>query len=146
MNNQQEIFREKAVNYLVCFNNHCPLHGRCLRYDVGQAADPKLLAVSAVHPNYEHAEDGQCDLFRDHTPQRMNVGMKLHFYTNMPAHVAVAIKKRLIARNCRATYYQYHNGRRPITPDYLAFIEQVCREEGWTGPLTFDGETEDYVW
>ena len=68
------------------------------------------------------------------------------FFTNMPAHVAVAIKKRLIARNCRATYYQYHNGRRPITPDYLAFIEQVCREEGWTGPLTFDGETEDYVW
>ena len=146
MNKLQEIFREKAVNYLVCFNNHCPLHERCLRYDVGQAADPQLRAVSAVHPNYEHAKDGQCDLFRDHTPQRMNVGMKQHFYTDMPAHMAVAIKKRLIALNSRATYYQYHNGRRPITPQMQQYIEQVCREEGWQGPLVFDGETEDYVW
>lgn len=145
-NKQQEIFQAKAANYLVCFSERCPLHERCLRYDVGRAAAPSLRAVSAVSPNYRHAADGECDLFRDNTPRHMYVGMKQYFYHDMPAYMARNIRNRLIAQNCRATYYQYHNGRRPITPDYLALIGQVCQEEGWTGPLTFDGETEDYVW
>ena len=146
MNNQQEIFSQAARNYLVCYSTACPLSDRCLHYDVGQAARPELRAVTAVNPRYAHANDGQCDFFRDHTPITMPVGMRQHFFTDMPARIATAIKKRLIARNCRTTFYRYFNGQRPIAPLMQQFIEQVCREEGWTGPLVYDGETVDFDW
>jgi hypothetical protein len=46
----------------------------------------------------------------------------------------------------RTGYYRYHSARRPITPDVLQVIQTVCQRFGWTQPLRFDGEVEDYVW
>ena len=146
MMSKNEIFEKAAENYLLCFSSHCPLHDHCLRYAVGEHVSPSLKAVTAMHPRYEHAADGQCPLFRDSAPVKMKVGMKQHFYAEMPARKAAAIKKRLIALSSRATYYRYHNGLKPISPTLLASIEQICREEGWTAPLLFDSEVTDYVW
>lgn len=145
--NKEEVFTQKATRgYLVCYNDHCPLHQQCLRYDVGQYKPAKELSIRVVNPCYEHAGDGQCPLYRPNEVQRMPVGMKKFFYLDMPVRIARRVRNRLIDHNCRSTYYQYHNGKRPITPDLLAFIKQVCREEGWTQPLVFDGETEGYAW
>jgi hypothetical protein len=147
MNNKKNpTFAEKALNYIVCYNEQCPLHTKCLRYDVGQYVPAGQLLVTSVSPAYEHALDGNCTLFSDNTPVTMKVGMKNRFYMDMPAYIATKIKGRLIAHTCRSTYYKYHNGKRPIPPTLLSFIESVCREEGWTGPLVFDGEVKDYVW
>lgn len=147
MENKEEIFAAKAAQgYLTCNNTQCQLHERCLRYDVSRHLTSKDLIVRMVNPNHKLVAANQCPLFRDNTPQRMVVGMKHHFYLDMPARIATGIKKRLIDHNCRSTYYQYHNGKRPITPQMLAFIKQVCREEGWNQPLVFDGETEGFVW
>ena len=33
---KETLFREKAKKYLVCFNESCPLHAQCLRWEVGQ--------------------------------------------------------------------------------------------------------------
>lgn len=142
---REQLFAEKAEKYIVCYNSSCPLHQRCLRYDVGAYVKPSQRILTAVNPHYNKAAGGQCDMFADNTPVRMNVGMR-HFYDEMPARIARRIKQRLIDHNCRRTYYKYHNGELPITPSMQAFIERVCQEEGWTGALVFEGETVNYVW
>ena len=146
MENKEILFREKAETYLVCFNGACPRHEQCLRWQVGQRIDPRKRIVTSVSPFYAPAAEGHCDEYRDARPIRMPLGMKNHFYEEMPARTAYNIKNALIAHNCRATYYKYHNGKLPITPEYEALIRQTCRRYGWTQPLVFDGEVVDYVW
>ena len=144
--NKEQVLREASKNYLCCFNDRCPRHEQCLRWEVGQYVDRNRKLASCVSPRYAGADDGSCSLFRDNTPQVMPVGMRRQFYRQMPAYMAIAIKGRLINHNCRRTYYMYHNGSRPITPDYYQLIATVCKSEGWDGPLLFDGEVFDYVW
>ena len=76
----------------------------------------------------------------------MPLGMKQAFYHDMPYHVERDIKDTLINHFGRTGYYRYHSARRPITPDALQVIQTVCQRFGWTEPLRFDGEVEDYVW
>jgi hypothetical protein len=33
-----------------------------------------------------------------------------------------------------------------INPDDQQFIAQVCQKHGWTAPLVYDGEEEDWLW
>lgn len=145
MEDKEKILREKAKTYMVCFHDECPLHERCLRWEVGRYASTELRVSKCVSPRYEKAGTEQCDLYRSNEPVRMPVGMK-HFYYDMPAHTASDIRRSLIAHNCRATYYKYHSGYRPITPEYQHLIESVCRRHGWNGPFNYDGEVIDYVW
>ena len=144
--NKEEVMREAAKKYLCCFNEQCPRHEQCLRWEVGRYIDRSRHLARCINPRYEGADDGACAFFRDNTPQVMPVGMRENFYLDMPAYMAKAIKRRLIDHNCRRTYYMYHNGSRPITPDYHQLIASVCKSEGWDGPLLFDGEVFDYAW
>ena len=139
------LFREKAATYLCCFCDQCPCHANCLRWEVGQYIDPKLHVATCISPRYSKAQDGSCEYFRDNQPLTMPVGMK-HFYHDMPGHTERAIKNTLIGHSCRATYYKYHRGDRPIHPAMLADIQSVCRMFGWTAPLHFDAEVTDYWW
>ena len=146
MEEKEALFRQKAKSYLCCFNDSCPLHDHCLRWEAGQYYDSDLHVATCISPRYQAAVDGHCDQYRNDQRVTMPVGMMTRFYHDMPAHTAKAIKRRLIAHTCRATYYKYHRGDRPITPDYLAVIQRICREEGWQRPLMFDAEVTDYVW
>ena len=61
---QEEIFRDKVDHYIVCFLDHCPLHEQCLRWLVGQHADPTRVVYSSINPrnpNYGK-EDCAADL------------------------------------------------------------------------------------
>ena len=77
---------------------------------------------------------------------KMPIGMREHFYYDMPRHTEQAIKQELIDHFGRYNYYRYHSAHRPITPDVLQVIQSVCQRHGWTQPLRFDDEVEDYVW
>ena len=146
MEGKEALFREKAKTYFVCFNDFCPRHRQCLRWEVGRYYDPEVHAVKCVSPLYSKATGGECPLFVDNTPRRMPVGMKQHFYYDMPGHIATSVKNSLIAASSRATYYKYHRGDRPITPFVQSQIESACRRFGWNGPFVYDSEIEDYVW
>ena len=144
--NKEQVMREAADSYLCCFCGQCPRHEQCLRWEVGLYADRSRHLMRCINPRYKAADDGTCTFFRDNTPQLMPVGMRKQFYREMPAYKATAIRRRLIHHNCKRTYYMYHNGLKPITPDYYELIATVCKSEGWDGPLLFDGEVFDYVW
>jgi len=37
-------------------------------------------------------------------------------------------------------------GDRLITPEEQETIATICRLNGWTDPVVYDGEEEDWVW
>jgi hypothetical protein len=76
----------------------------------------------------------------------MPLGMREHFYRDMPHYMESNIKHALIAHYGRTTYYRYHSAKRPIGPDVLQVIQTVCHRYGWTQPLQFDSEVVDYLW
>ena len=145
MKDKTTLFREKAATYLCCFCDQCPLHERCLRYEVGSYIDPRQHLVTSISPHYAPAAAGTCEYFRDNQLRKMPLGMT-HFYDDMPHRIERAVKNQLIGLNCRATYYKYHRGDRPINPDFLTDIQSACSHAGWTQPLHFDSEVEDYAW
>ena len=146
MTDKKTLFQEKAKTYMCCFCDQCPRHNQCLRYEVGQYADPQQHVVTSINPRYQKAADGTCEYFRDNQPVLMPVGMQQRFYFDMPQHTMRQIKNRLIAALGRTVYYQYHGGRRPITPQVHDLIQTTCQQAGWTQPLRFDSETENFVW
>lgn len=81
----------------------------------------------------------------DDQPQHVAVGM-VHFYEAMPGAMEHEIKKRLFEIFTRVGYYHIRRGERVITPDVEHEIERVCRECGWTGPLQFDGYSDELIW
>jgi hypothetical protein len=146
MNISEAQLREKASHYLVCYVNQCPLHESCLRWKLGPYKDPEEHVIECQNPMDKHATDGQCVNYRNATPVRMPLGMKQAFYHDMPHHIERSIKDTLINHYGRTNYYRYHSAHRPITPDVLQVIQSVCQRFGWTQPLQFDAEVEDYVW
>ena len=146
MNQKETIFTQKAKNYFVCFADLCPLHATCLRWEVGQYVDVEEKAILSMNPRNHKIAQGECEYYRKDEVIKMPIGMREHFYYDMPRHTEQAIKQELIDHFGRYNYYRYHSAHRPITPDVLQVIQTVCQRHGWTQPLRFDAEVEDYVW
>lgn len=142
---EAEVFRMKAPNYLVCFMDTCPLHSQCLRWHVGQYADPHLTSYTAVNPRNASMGNAECPMFRDKTPMVMKRGLT-QMYHEMPQYKAYNIRHRLFALFGHKPYYEMRNGTRLISPDQQQLIEQVCRENGWPDPVVYDGEQEGWNW
>lgn len=140
------LFTEKAKHYFVCFADQCPLHETCLRWEVGQYVDADEVAIMSVNPKNRKIAQGECENYREEQIVRMPLGMRNHFYYDMPHHTELSIKQALIDHYGRYSYYQYHSAKRPITPDVLHVIQSVCHRFGWTQPLQFDSEVVDYLW
>ena len=122
------------------------LHEQCLRWLLGPYTDPEESVVECQNPMDRRIANGQCVNYRNATPVRMPLGMKQAFYHDMPHHMEQSIKHALIDHYGRTGYYRYHSAHRPISPDVLAVIQSVCQRFGWSQPLRFDDEVEDYVW
>jgi hypothetical protein len=145
MMSQEEIFRQKAPHYLLCYIEHCPLREHCLRWLVGRQANADNISVTSVNPLLAQAGTDQCPQYRENVTAPHAKGM-IHFYDGMPRHMEIRIKNRLISRYARRQYYEYRNGVRLITPQMQQDIARICQAEGWTQPLRYDDYQDDYVW
>ena len=139
------LFRERAFQYLLCFNDACPLSAHCMHWLVGRHADVCKTTVYAVNPRHPSVQDGKCPHFREKLRVTMKTGMR-NFFVGMTGRQEHAIRARLIEIFNRRVYYAMRNGQRLITFEEQQTIADVCRQNGWTGPLTFDSEGADYLW
>lgn len=146
MDQKTALFTEKALQYTVCFAQQCPLREQCLRWEVGQYVDPEEKVLTCINPLHKDVAKGQCPNYRNNQKMTMPVGMRKYFYHDMPQYQARNIKNALILHYGRTTYYRYHSAIRPILPEVLQVIQNVCHRYGWTQPLRFDTEVEDYTW
>jgi hypothetical protein len=142
---EESAFRQKAGSYLVCFIDSCPLREECLRWLVGQYADTTPMALTAVNPRNPQIGGDGCIMFRRKERAVMKRGFT-RLYREMPTYMEQNIRQMLIAIFTRKKYFEMRRGDRLITPEQQQDILDVCRRYGWTGPIAYDGEAEDWLW
>ena len=129
----------------VCQSNDCPLREHCLRSILKDYVPEDYPVVSAVNLGNPKMQDTDCPKYCPDEPVRMPLGLKRMYY-DMPHHLERSVKNRLISLFSRKRYYEYHNGRRPVTPDIEATIRQTLLAFGWTEAPVFDDYVEEYLW
>ena len=84
-------------------------------------------------------------MFRPNKRAMMKRGFK-NMYHDMPGYMERRIRWQLIASFGRRIYFEMRKGDRLITPAQQQTILNVCRANGWQGPINYDGEQEDWLW
>ena len=142
---QEEVFREKASHYQKCFIESCPLKEQCLHWLVGQYADTLPIVQKSMNPRNPQIGGESCVKYRPNVRAIKKKGMT-QFYVDMPGRMEHNIRQELIWTFGRSQYFEMRNGKRLISPEEQETIAEVCRSHGWTGPLVYDGEEEDWLW
>lgn len=142
---EQEILREKAPHYLLCFVNVCPRRDTCLRWLAGRELQSNDYNIRCVNPMHPEVKANQCSLYREKLQVHYAKGM-IHFYDEMTRRQEVCIKHRLIANYGRRQYYEYRNGVRLISPEMQQLISRICQENGYTKEPHYDGWQDDFAW
>ena len=126
---REQIFKEKADTYSVCYSTACPLREHCL-HSILSAYTPqdRMLVQSVNLTNPEMQREG-CPWFRNDEPIRMPFGLSTMYY-DMPGRIERAIKNHLIHVYSRKRYYEYHNASKttagPKSPPSMATSRITC--------------------
>ena len=84
-------------------------------------------------------------MFRKCERVLMKRGFK-NLYYEMPGHMERSIRRHLVQLWGHKRYFQMRRGDRLITPKQQHELADVCRLYGWTGPIAYDGEQEEWLW
>ena len=144
VNAREEKFREMATKTTVCQSEACPIREHCLRSILKDYMPEHYPTVTAVNLGNPRMQTLDCPQYRPDEPVRMPLGLKRMYY-DMPHHLERAIKNHLINLFSRKRYYDYHCGRRPVTPDVEPIIRQSLLDFGWQQEPVFDDYTEEYL-
>ena len=144
VNAREEKFREIATKATVCQSVACPVREHCLRSILKDYVPEHYLMVTAVNLGNPRMQQEGCPQYRPDEPIRMPLGLKRMYY-DMPHHLERAIKNHLISLFSRKRYYEYHGGRRPVTPDIERLIRQTLLAAGWQQAPVFDDYVEEYL-
>ena len=142
---REQLFRQHADHYLLCFSTQCPLREHCLHALLNEYASRTNSVVTSVNLNNPMMQTENCPCYDKDEPIEMPVGIKPIYY-DMPGRLEKLIKGKLIGYYSRKRYYEYHNGTLPLTPDVEQYVRRTAKEAGWDEPLTFAGTVVDYVW
>ena len=145
LSREEKAFRKKVNNYLVCFMDNCLMHEQCLRWLVGQYVDTSLPSYNAINPHNPKMGGEHCEMFRKKQRVIMKRGLT-HLYEEMPGLMESRIRHLLIQLWGHKKYYEVRKGERLITPEMQEDVEDACRHHGWTGPIIYDGEEENWLW
>ena len=134
-----------ATKGVVCQSLDCPIREHCLRSILKDYVPEDYPVVTAVNLRNPKMQQADCPRYCPDEPVRMPLGLKQMYY-DMPHRQERTVKNRLISLFSRKRYYEYHNGRRPVTPDVEATIRQTLLTSGWQAEPVFDGYVEEYLW
>ncbi len=141
---REELFRKMAKNGVVCQSQSCPKREHCLRNILKDYVPEQYPVATVVNLRNPRMQDEDCQQYCPDQPVRMPLGIS-KMYDDIPSRQARDIKNHLIALFSRRRYYDYHCGRRPITPDIEATIRQTLLDFGWQQQPAFDDYTEEYL-
>ena len=142
---KEEQFKEMSTKTIVCQSPSCPKREHCLRNILKDYVPENYPVVTAVNLGNPKMQNDDCPQYCPDEPVRMPLGLKRMYY-DMPGRLERTIKNRLIYLTNRKLYYEYHNGRRPVTPDVERLIRQTLLAAGWQQEPVFDGYVEKYLW
>ncbi len=142
---KEELLREKALRYLVCYAGGCDRREHCLRWLAGPYVSDTDGVQTCVNVMNKEVRAGRCPFFKADEKVTMMRGFT-HLYDDMPKRMGTAIRLELDAAYGHTMYYKYRNGELPVTPRMQKHIASVCRKHGWTASPVYDSSTEEYDW
>lgn len=134
---------EKTLNWsmvpegwALCYNDHCPRHEQCLRRQAALLAPQELTVTRCVTP--QALRDGQCPHFASSEPVRFARGFK-DIYADVLKRDFTPMRVEITSKlsGCRL-YYDYLNGRRPLSPEQQNMIREVFRKHGYDDNVQFE--------
>lgn len=134
-------FSQVSAGWKFCFNNQCPMHGECLRFQAAQEMPEDREWGSAVFPTA--LKNGQCKFFRKNEKVILATG----FVTSNPAlnDMFVKLRRQLTTYlGGNGTYYLYRNGKKWLSPTQQKGIQEIFRKAGFRDEVTFKEQKEDY--
>lgn len=146
IDNSNLMIQKAMCGYTVCFNEQCPLHEQCLRWQVGQQMPRDEKECQCVNPHFEGVATEQCPMFRSDEKVRWAKGMTNIFTDDMPKKVEKAVRQALETRYNRTYFFEYRNGTRLIPPAMQEEIRNLFRQNGWTEEVQFDDFVDAYQW
>lgn len=141
----EELFKEKARHYLLCYNTSCELREHCLHWLAGPYVPETDKVCTVVNVMNKDVREGNCPFYKSDEKITMKRGFT-HLFDDMPKRIGTAIRLELGEAYGHTTYYKYRNGKLPITPKMQEHIAQVCHKHGWTAEPVFDETTIEYNW
>ena len=134
-----------ATKGAVCQSQSCPVREHCLRSILKDYVPENAPVVTEVNLRNPKTQREGCPQYCSDQPVRMPLGLRRMYY-DMPSRIEHAVKNRLINLTSRKRYYEYHSGKRPVTPDVEQLIRQTLLAAGWQQEPVFDGYVEEYLW
>lgn len=122
--------------WTVCFLSQCPLSNECLRYAAAKVLPTATMEGYAIYPsalNYS-----PCPLYKPIQVVRMAFGFR-KIFTNVKLKDSAVLHKKIKSYlGGNGSYYDFHHGRRKLSPKQQTWIIQLMRRYGYTENLEFD--------
>ena len=92
MDNKELKWKNVPSDWALCYNQNCPMHERCLRWQAAQLAPEELTVCRCVMP--QALKDGQCPHFATTEKVRMARGF-MHLYDKVLKDDYTSLRKAL---------------------------------------------------
>lgn len=136
----------QVPSYFVhCFNDRCPLAGKCLRRLAACHVPPTLLQVHAFNPLAYPPEGADCPMFQPIKEVKIGWGLR-QAMLRMSYEDGCKMKKWLNGYYPRMTLSRVMNHKRGIPPAEQAAIVRAFRSFGMRDENVFDQVTYTYEW
>lgn len=128
-----------------CFQTHCPLKEKCLRYHVAQNEENNSLSLPIVNPRLIPEDASKCAHFCPIRMRRVAWGVK-HLFDEVPAKQLYSLKKMVISHIGRTHYYRCYRLEQGLLPADQQFIAAAFKKCGLKSEPCYDYFTEEFDW
>lgn len=140
----ENLIRQHAKNYVVCFNGDCSVRNECLRWLAGCCQDDEWL-VYAVNHNSQGAGGETCRHLRKAVEMEMPVGF-VHMFDSIAEKKARAVRKDMLGEMGPNCYYVHRRGDKPMTPELQKVVRNIFKKNGVEDAPQYDGTAKTYNW
>lgn len=147
MKNKTNIMSDNSLgiptNYTLCFQADCENAETCARYFAGKHAGDRDVSMTVLPAA---RKDGTCKWYQRLRTINAAYGFD-SLFADVKAKDAPVLRQKIkdyLGGN--GSYYDFHHGRRLLTPEQQKWITALFNSYGYNGNLVFDGYKEGYDW
>jgi hypothetical protein len=139
-------WKDVPSGWALCFNQSCPLHEHCLRFQAGVLAPSDLTVTRCVTPRVLTGE--RCKVFTSMEPTKMARGFTTIYQKVLKRDYTSLRKFMTNLLSGKRYYYEYKRGERLLSPEQQSDIRELFASFGYKDSVQFDSyeETLHFPW
>lgn len=139
-------WKDVPSGWALCFNQSCPLHEHCLRFQAGVLAPSDLTVSRCVTPRALTEE--RCKVFTSMEPAKMARGFTTIYQKVLKRDYTSLRKFMTNLLSGKRYYYEYKRGERLLSPEQQSDIRELFASFGYKDSVQFDSyeETLHFPW